>query len=134
MTPRRILSLLFFAALALSTSAQAAVHQVEIVDFEFTPGNLTVAVGDSIRWVNNGDFEHTATSGTDCAPDGEFDSGLLAPGDEFVYVVTAEDAGQTVPYFCMPHCQMGMAGSFTVEDENTPTKDASWGKIKNLFD
>jgi plastocyanin len=36
---------------------------VSIVDFSFMPETLTIRVGDTVRWTNNGSAGHTVTSG-----------------------------------------------------------------------
>jgi plastocyanin len=124
--------LVAMAAFAAVSAAQATVHEVSIVDYQFVPSTLTVTVDDSIHWTNNGQFPHTVTSGENCVADGDFDSGNLNPGDGFYYVADDEDVGRTIDYFCQYHCGMGMVGSYTVEWEN-PTVESSWGKIKSLY-
>jgi plastocyanin len=53
----------------------AADPGVTIADFSFTPGSITVHVGDTIAWLNNGPSPHTAT-----ANNGSFDTGVLQKG------------------------------------------------------
>ena len=49
-----------FAAAILSllalgpTAAWAATHEVNIVGLSFRPNDLTIEVGDTVRWTNNG--------------------------------------------------------------------------------
>lgn len=128
----KLFSLLTVAVLAVVAPAHATVFEVSIADFEFVPAAITVAVGDSIHWTNNGAAPHTVTSGADCTWDNDFDSGTLNPGQEFGYKVDEEDAGDTVDYFCRFHCAMGMVGSYTVQELN-PVEPATWGKIKSLY-
>ena len=40
----------------------ARVHVVRIRNFQFVPKSLTVAVGDSIIWINDDALPHTATA------------------------------------------------------------------------
>jgi len=54
------LFLLFFASLLLNT-ARAAVFTVEVTNFSFTPGNLSLQSGDTVKWVWVSG-EHTTTS------------------------------------------------------------------------
>ncbi len=131
---RTRLCLFSAAALAavLASSANAAVHEVSIVDYSFVPSTLTIAVGDSIHWTNNGTAPHTVTSGSSCTFDHLFDSGNLDSGQGFGYKAVAGDAGHTRDYFCLYHCAMGMTGSFTVM-EQTPAEETSWGRIKSLY-
>jgi plastocyanin len=77
--------------------AGAAV-EARIRDFEFRPAELTVGVGTTVRWTNEGPSVHTVT-----ADDGSFDSGALKPGATFEHTFGA--AG-TLRYHCVPHPTM----------------------------
>lgn len=90
--------------------AYAATVDVTVNNFSFQPQNLTITAGDTVRWTNLGG-SHTATSGNNCMPDGKWDSGFLSAGQS--YTTTFNSAG-TYPYFCTPHCSMGMTGTITV--------------------
>jgi plastocyanin len=68
---------------------------VTIADFRFAPGSVTVHVGDTITWTNNGPSTHTAT-----ARDGSFDTGQLKKGQSASH--TFAHAG-TFTYFCQIH-------------------------------
>ena len=76
----------------------AASASVTISDFKFTPSSVTVNVGDTVTWTNNGPTVHTAT-----ANDGSFDTGLLNKGESGS--ATFETAG-TISYICTPHPNM----------------------------
>jgi plastocyanin len=81
-------------------SAAAQVHRaadpgVTIADFSFTPGAITVHVGDTIEWLNNGPSPHTAT-----ANNGSFDTGILQKGHSAS--VTFHLSG-TFAYHCSIH-------------------------------
>jgi len=57
-------SLLFAAASApalITLPARAATHQVTIASHRFTPAELTIARGDTVRWTNTDAAPHTAT-------------------------------------------------------------------------
>lgn len=108
------LALLFFAAFTF-----AQTHTVEAIDNEFVPEDITVQEGDTVLWVNNGTIIHTTTSGTNCDADGTWDSGNMDPGEEFMYVFN--ESGD-YPYFCIPHCAVGMTGSVTVEAVSSARK------------
>jgi len=89
----------------LSAAAFAKTENVSIVDFAFSPQNITIDVGDTVVWTNNGVAPHTATSGTSCPTgDGKWDSGVLSNGQSFSFTFT--QAG-TFPYFCTIHCFTG---------------------------
>ena len=80
-------------------------------NFFFSPANLTVEEGDTVQWINTSSSYHTTTSGTGCSPDGLWDSGLIAPGGDFI--LQFNNTG-TYPYYCTPHCGLGMTGTITV--------------------
>ena len=95
----------------IAASASATTHQVSVANFAFTPSALTVADGDTVRWVRvNG--THTVTSGEPCTADGLFNGSLNSTTTEFVHVF--DDGAGVYPYFCIPHCSMGMTGTITV--------------------
>jgi plastocyanin len=75
---------------------------VKMVDNAFEPKDITVDVGDTVTWTNDGQLAHTATA------EG-FDSGSIASGETYEW--TAEKAG-TVNYVCTFH--PGMEGTITV--------------------
>lgn len=89
------------------------VHKFTVLmkDFRFEPKDLTVAKGDTVVWLNQGNVQHTTTSGQGCTADNNWNSGLLSPGQGFAYVFTS--SGQFA-YYCIPHCLSGMTGSVTV--------------------
>lgn len=87
-------------------------HDISIVDSAFQPQNKTIAVGDSVRWTNNGARTHTSTSGTSGTPDGIWNSGDITPGN--TYERTFDTAG-TFPYYCKYHYATGMTGTITVQ-------------------
>jgi len=95
-----------FSYFLLGQRAYAAqTHVVEISGFEFQPAELTIREGDTVVWVNNDPVAHTST-----ADGGEWDSGLMASGDEWEFVA---DAAGEFEYACTPHPQM--TASITVE-------------------
>jgi plastocyanin len=85
----------------------------------FAPATLGIIVGDTVRWTW-ASSEHSVTSGTPCAIDGQFcspddtncDAGILSDVG-FVYEHTFTEAG-TYSYFCIKHCSLGMTGVITV--------------------
>ncbi|MDE1829939.1 MAG: cupredoxin domain-containing protein [Thaumarchaeota archaeon] len=67
----------------------------------FDPASLSVKVGTTVIWTNQDSSAHTVTSGDPTAgPSGQFDSGLIKPGNTFKHTFTA--AG-TTSYFCTVH-------------------------------
>jgi plastocyanin len=83
---------------------------VSIGDFFFAPQSVTIKVGDTVRWTNNGAAPHTTTSGTSPTGDGKWASGILSSGQSFSFTFT--QAG-TFPYFCAVH--PFMIGTVTVQ-------------------
>ena len=89
-----------------STSGSAtAGPKVDISNFSFNPGTLTVKVGDTVTWTNNDSATHTVT-----ANDNSFKSADLAPGASFSN--TFSTAG-TYPYRCTIH--PNMTGTIVVQ-------------------
>ena len=66
-----------------------------IADFSFTPASITIHVGDTVTWVNNGPSAHTAT-----ANNGAFNTGVLQKGHSASHTFTK--AG-TYSYICSIH-------------------------------
>jgi plastocyanin len=87
-------------------AAAPAGTAVSMVDNAFEPRDLTVKVGDTVEWTNDGGIAHTATA-TEGA---NFDSGSVASGETFEW--TAKKAGN-VSYVCTFH--PGMEGTITVQ-------------------
>jgi len=105
-------SFIFFILLILGWSiATAAVENVAVINYAFVPETLTIFQGDTALWINQSPSFHTTTSGTNGIPDSIWDSGLMAPGDSFMFHFTATG---DYPYFCTPHWQMGMVGLISV--------------------
>ena len=75
-----------------------------IEDNYFEPTDALVEPGTTLMWVNHGQEQHTVT-----ADDGQFDSGVLNPGDSFL--TTVKGSG-TLTYHCTLHPEM--TGSITV--------------------
>jgi len=81
-----------------NTTTDAASNTINIVNFTFTPGTLTVKAGTTVTWTNNDSTTHHVASDT-----GVFDSGNLSPNTTFSY--TFNNAG-TFPYHCTIHTYM----------------------------
>jgi plastocyanin len=76
----------------------AADHAVDIAGFAFSPGTVTVTVGDGVTWANADAQSHTAT-----ADDASFDTGTIAGSAS--KSVTFATAGSFL-YHCKIHPQM----------------------------
>jgi LPXTG-motif cell wall-anchored protein len=77
------------------TAHAASDTSVTIADFSFTPASITIHVGDTVTWVNNGPSAHTAT-----ANNGAFNTGVLQKGHSASHTFTK--AG-TYSYICSIH-------------------------------
>ncbi len=120
---RRSMLFLAGAAVALAGAfavsaapAAAATYNVTILDYSFTPQNLTVQVGDTVTWSNNGTQAH------DVHFEAGFGSGTvggLAPNATFSH--TFAQVG-VYKYHCLAHSPAGfdppnvMIGRITVLD------------------
>ncbi|MSQ91081.1 MAG: hypothetical protein EXS01_06800 [Phycisphaerales bacterium] len=115
--PRLSLSLSLSLGSALALCANSVVSAAVVIINQqgatFVPGLVTAQVGDTVRWVWHGGG-HTVTSGPDCEPNGLFDGDLSGGTPSFDWVVPASAAGETIPYFCVPHCAFFMVGSIQV--------------------
>lgn len=76
-------------------------------DDYFDPQVDTVAVGDTVTWMNQGTLTHTTTSDT-----GLWDSGAVSPGQSYKRVF---DTAGTFNYHCAFHVSLGMKGTIVVK-------------------
>lgn len=97
-------------AMLTGVAAPAEIHEVTLLDqapFYNHGPTVRIAIGDTVKWTNPNRKDgavHTVTqmgcfTGDAC----EFDSDLLAPGQEFSHTFT--QAG-TYPYRCRLHAPM----------------------------
>jgi plastocyanin len=85
---------------------------VDMLDFWYGPVEITIPAGSSILWVNEGEFDHSATD-----DNGAWDTGVFGPGGE---ATSAFDTPGTYPYYCTLHGTPGgngMSGTVTVTEE-----------------
>lgn len=101
--------------LMLSGAATADTYTVYANSVSFSPSTITVHPGDTITWQYNSGYPHTVTSGTSCTANGLFDSPLNSGSPTFTWYVPSDATGY-IPYFCAPHCAMGMTGVIVVEE------------------
>ncbi len=82
---------------------EEGVIDVDIRNIAFIPKEVTIKVGERVRWTNLESLPilHTSTSGAPGAEDGIWDSGLLSPGESFTTEPFPE-VGEFV-YFCVTH-------------------------------
>jgi plastocyanin len=100
-------------ALAFATRQSRAADQgVSVTNFQFSPGNVTIDVGDSVTFSFNGGIHGVQWTGGPPAAN----SGLMSSG---TFVFTPTQAG-TYNYICLQH-GAGMSGSVTVQGQQQPT-------------
>ena len=58
---RRVALVSAICIIVAATPVTAASHTVSVVDFAFTQSQVSVALGDSVRWDNTGSFTHSTT-------------------------------------------------------------------------
>lgn len=73
--------------------------EVKIDNFSFAPGEITVAKGTTVNWVNRDDIPHTVVSDDKTT----FKSKPLDTDDHFSYTFSKEG---TYSYFCSIHPKM----------------------------
>lgn len=112
-------------ALALVVSAHATTTIIQVADFSFTPNNVTVNVGDTVKWqwVSG---SHTTTSNG--VPTGAFtwNSSINSAIPTFTYPVT--QAGLYL-FHCVPHAST-MTGSIMA---NIPSGVSNINPFSNSF-
>ena len=93
-----------------TTQAEAvpAVVSVSIGDNFYKPKDVTIKVGQSVKWRNDGAVAHTVTSDGDSTV--KFDSGTLQPRG--VYALKPGSRGK-LTYFCSIHGKV-QSGTITV--------------------
>jgi plastocyanin len=94
------------AAPLVTTSPDDKTVVVQLGEHFFDPSTITVRVGTTVIWRNNGQQTHDVH-----ARDGSFNSPPLDPGNAFTF--TFIKPGQ-YPYYCIPHEGDGMVGQVEV--------------------
>lgn len=79
-------------------AAEAAVRQISVDNFTFSPQMLNVPVGATVTWINRDDVPHTVVEANK-----RFKSAALDTNDRFSFKFTT--AGE-YPYFCGIHTHM----------------------------
>jgi plastocyanin len=78
----------------------AAQPQVEVIDYGFSPQQISVQVGASVTWTNDGNDGHDVTGS---GPGGDWHSGPLAPAERYTRQF---DLQGTFDYMCTFHPEM----------------------------
>jgi len=91
-------AMLALGAVAAQDATKKDANEITIDNFTFTPKELTVAVGTTVKWVNHDDIPHTIVEKTTT-----FRSKALDTDDSYSFTFTS--AG-TFDYFCGLHPHM----------------------------
>lgn len=83
---------------------------IDILNFKFTPAQVTVEAGTTIRWTNHGYVPHTVDF-----TGGSVNSGVLNNGNQFTHTFTTPG---TYAYIC--HIHPFMHGTVVVTPPNHP--------------
>jgi len=89
-----------------STTLVPADVEIAMINFDYVPATVTVKAGDTVRWTNPSNVQHTATS------TGFFDSGAVGAGDNFTHTFNTPG---TFEYFCTIHTAAIQSGVIVVE-------------------
>ncbi|MET7620394.1 cupredoxin family copper-binding protein [Streptomyces sp. NPDC005408] len=100
-----------------AASDKAADHTIVIKNMAYAEPKLTVAVGETVTWVNEDSAPHTVT--TTSGPE-KFDSGNLEKGESWSFTFTK--AG-TYSYYCAVHPDM--KAQITVVDSGSGSSGGS---------
>lgn len=91
---------------SLSSDAVQHAYTIEISEFQFHPGELTIEAGSTVTFTNKDSVQHNAV-----AVDGSFETPLLGEGESAT--VTFAHAGE-YDFYCAPHKSM-MTGKIIVK-------------------
>ncbi len=91
-------AMLAFGTVAAQDATKKDANEITIDNFTFTPKELTVAVGTTVKWVNHDDIPHTIVEKKTT-----FRSKALDTDDSYSFTFTS--AG-TFDYFCGLHPHM----------------------------
>jgi plastocyanin len=119
-----MIALALVAALAVRQSDAAVTRNVSMIDNQFVQPSITVNLGDTVLWKNNGSFPHTSTG---AAPLNLWDSGQKNAGATFARVFGV--AG-TFPYICSFHAGLGMTGNVKVRIGTSATSGPAGTQFK----
>jgi plastocyanin len=94
-------------AVYVPAGAVTTPYKISMTDNRYAPTTLTVPVGSTVAFVNNGTNLHTVTP-----YDLSFESGTVPTGQAWTYTFTKPG---TYQYFCRQHLLNGMTGLITVQ-------------------
>jgi glucose/arabinose dehydrogenase len=101
-------------------------NTIEIKNFSFQPGSITISPETIVTWINNDPVEHTVTSS-----DGLFNSGNIASGEMFNFTFSKPGSYQ---YQCLIHPSMVgyvIVDSMQKEPALANSTSSNLAKLKN---
>jgi len=104
---------LMFLQAPSAKGAEGTVHEITVIrnTFKLDPQDITIKVGDTIKWTNTDERKHNLASIPGSGPGDELEIfSVMEPGA--VYSHAFKTPGE-YPYFCFIHNQM--TGKITVE-------------------
>lgn len=125
----RTLAFVAFFCVALSVHAQNTAV-VETDGLTFVPAQVTITVGDTVRWFNTGGTHNV--NGTMLAYPDNPESFGNAVGSGWVYAHKFTMPG-TYNYHCDPHLSFGMTGVVIVEDISVGLEEISPRIVQQVF-
>lgn len=78
-------------------------NEANIFGYAFLPETLSIRVGDSVKWVNNDEAEHTVVANDNSFKSETLKARPVKPGDSFSHTFTQTG---TFEYFCSLHPNM----------------------------
>jgi len=95
---------LLFSSNIVATGVTTDVAEVSIKKFLYHPAEITIQVGERVRWVNEERRQyHSVQLHRDGSEDEILDSGYLFPGDQWEHRF---DKPGNYSYLCGPHPEM----------------------------
>ena len=108
---KKYLTLSLLITISLFSISQTN-HVVNTVANSFNPSNLTIAVGDTVTWINTGGMHNVNGNQSTFANNPASFGNSLGSGWTYSHVFTIPG---TYDYQCDPHAGMGMVGSVLVQ-------------------
>lgn len=116
------LALALLVTMLAALPAGAVDHQVSVQNFVFVPDTLTIQVGDTVTWTNDGGLHNVNAPGFfRCANGCDGEGGDGNPSLEPWSFTRTFDEAAVIDYACEVHVGVGMIGQLTVVGEGGPT-------------
>ncbi len=113
----RLAALCLAWAFCGAESLAQTTHIITTSGFSFSPNNITISKGDTVRWTNLQGNSHNVAQ-TDCpaTPTSVYNGGFFSGfgGDVDTFELVFNDVGEFC-FICQPHVSFSMNGHITVE-------------------